>query len=347
MAMFGQLPDDFFKYKKSKTKLDGSFPGVPFNKFRHHLTPPLSSGSGKPAGYHHDLYLHGSPRDYRPNINAPSVDWNEYEAYQPLDMLHPQPSSEMRFHSLNPSIMPPNLISIPKDDMTLHEQFIQSMGVKTPVEAVTSDSLSVRVPNDFDDLPDIKDLANAFMQLSKVFPQDHPDILNLKNAMHQLSDASTIPLMKRAIVEIKNGDAFDPQFEAEKIYDQQMQFFEKSIKLAIPNQNENFSVLMPDIINTAGLPLEEIIEQEESIENPQMQFAGDSMTDNQDMAFGQIEQAIDQVIEHSLPQEPDQFYMQPDPFMEPEYMFDPQYMPNYMMPGQMPLGPMGMMQGPM
>jgi len=93
-------------------------------------------------------------------------------------------------------------------------------------------------------------------------------------------------------------------------------------------------------------------------ENP----AGMGMTDVMPQADGydmgmvheEINQAINQVSGQTMPQGPmpeqpanhDFDPLEEDPWGMQRYMFDPQYMPNYMMPGPMPFGPMGPVQGP-
>lgn len=342
MTIPGQLESEFFKYRKSKTRsVDGSVPGVPYNRFKSHLTPPLSSGNGRPAGYHHDLYMHGNPREYRPNINAPSVDWNDYETYEPMDPHFSRGNTERQSRGFNPGSMQHIFNSMPADDLTLTEQFLQAMGMRNSVEGIVSDGSVRGMDNknledsvDSGGIPDFKDLAAALMQLSKVFPQDHPDIVNLKNAMHQLSDDGQLSITEKNLPETKDENSFNPLLEAEKIFDQQMQILGKSFELPAM---ENFEIQLFQMseIDTPKQGLEEIVNQEDFLDNPQMQFAEpdmmqqevsgmDIMPENQDIALSQIEQAIDQLKEQPLPQEPDPFSMQEDPYLIAQQMFDQQ-----------------------
>jgi hypothetical protein len=107
--------------------------------------------------------------------------------------------------------------------------------------------------------------------------------------------------------------------------------------------------------------LEQIIENEATFEPPQQFIAEDMMPVAdmpgpqapepmvQDFNYGtatvidEINQAIDQLKEDDMQQNP--FQQLYDPLMAQQYMFDPmmQYMQDYMMPGPMPFGPMGPM----
>ncbi len=320
-----QHRNDFFKYRKSIGNTpNGSVSGISYNRFRSNPTSPLSSGNGKPAGYHHDLYMHGNPREYRPNINAPSVDWNEYEIYEPMNMPHFSHSDTGRqLHSPDFSNARPVFNSMPADDLTLTEQFLQAMGRRNSVEDVPvcgMDNRDIESSVDSGNIPDFKDLSAALTQLSKVFPQDHPDIVNLKNAMHQLSEDNELPIIEENLSEIKDESSFDSFMESEKIFNQQMQVLEKSFEFPVAEPSGIQALQMPDELEDRELTIEEIVAQED---NSPVQFAEpgmmqqEVMPENQDI--NQIEQAIDQ-----LKEEPDSFSMQEDPYLVAQQMFDQQ-----------------------
>jgi hypothetical protein len=184
MAIFGRS-------RKGKG-FDGSVPGISYNKFRSSLTPPL--GSANVIGYHHDLYMHGNPREYRPNINAPSIDWNDYETYEPLNANHSlHKGTEVQFHARE--INPGNFdLAIPQDELTITERLLQAMG-KRNAEKCISNTVSEMGNNNSvgfvnsDDTPNVVNLVSAITQLSKVFPQDHPDIINLRKAFSEMINA--------------------------------------------------------------------------------------------------------------------------------------------------------------
>jgi hypothetical protein len=117
------MRDELFRYRKrKKVSLDGSIAGAPYNSFRrsrrHVSGMPHRSGS---PGYHHGSYTPGNPRGYRPSLNAPSVDWDEYDSYKPAEMHHVPAKNNTRtphsFGSDNQQV--PGLMPVPQDDLTL------------------------------------------------------------------------------------------------------------------------------------------------------------------------------------------------------------------------------------
>jgi len=318
--MPGQLGNEFFKHRKSKTKpLDGSVPGVPYNRFRSHLTPPLGSGNERPAAYHHDLYMNGSPREYRPNINAPSVDWSDYEIYEPIEKSHVSKDFSLGF---NANRSASTLGIIPENE--------QNAGADIHVLNTVAEEIARR----------FLDLADALNSLQQTLPKEHPDVMNVRNALSEIiNDPESMSKL-----ETLAGNDTPSKLGSGNPYEINM--FEQ-----IPDGME-----LPEILVIKDFEPEmfsdESVQQtlDDIVANETMQMPAPDFTDNMmaamqqpyEMIADEINQAIDQVIEQSMPQEPEPF-MQPDPFMAPQYMFDPQYMPNYMMPGQMPFGPMGPM----
>jgi len=381
MAIFGTLRNEFFRHRKSKgTSIDGSVPGVPYNRFRRTTTSPSGSGhrAGQ-AGHHHDLYMHGMPEEYRPNINAPSVDWDDYETYEPIDIQHASHRSTERFpHSSDIGNAQQDFDLMPKDDLTLTEQLIHAMGMRDEVEGIPFDqqprvnirgqdiNMPVKANEDLDidelilhqaeatiddenldHYPDIGEIADALSQLSKVFPPEHEDLVNLRSAMRELLGFPELcPEIKDSaddsgLSQFGTGALFehDPFEEARQIFEQQMQ-------VLMPGEADT----NPDF--TGEQHLEEFVEHElqdnllpedampgmienESIDGTVM------MPENEGMALNEINQAIDQLKEDSMLQNP--FQQLYDPLIAQQYMVDPQYMPDYMIPGPMPFGPMGPM----
>lgn len=78
------------------------------------------------------------PRDYHPSLNAPAVQADEYDPYEPLGVHHiPRPNNPRLPHGLNNSDQEmPIPISLPEDDSTQTEQFLTSMGKMDEIEQV-------------------------------------------------------------------------------------------------------------------------------------------------------------------------------------------------------------------
>ena len=79
---------------QKQDRLTGLYRGFLITDFKRLTPPDLSLNSG--SGYQHDLYMHGSPREYRPDINAPSVDWDDYQTYTTSEMPHIHTPNNLR-----------------------------------------------------------------------------------------------------------------------------------------------------------------------------------------------------------------------------------------------------------
>jgi hypothetical protein len=135
------MRDELFRYRKRKNiSLDGSLPGIPQNNFtasrRHVSGMPHRSGS---PGYHHSQYIPDSPREYRPSLNAPSIDWDEYNTNEQAGMHHVPARNNIQTYPPLPDIderQIPGLLSVPQDDMTLEERFLLAMGKRNDRETI-------------------------------------------------------------------------------------------------------------------------------------------------------------------------------------------------------------------
>jgi hypothetical protein len=86
MSLFRPVRDELFKYRKRKKKpIDGSVPGIPYARYRKSRRY-VSGLPYVPRGpkNNHNPYNWGIPGGYHPRLNAPSVDWTEYDSYEPL-----------------------------------------------------------------------------------------------------------------------------------------------------------------------------------------------------------------------------------------------------------------------
>ena len=199
------LNAELSKYRKrKKLSLDGSLAGVPYNHFR----ASRRYVSGMPylpaqPGYHHDIYMSGTPQAYHPSLNAPAVRETEYEPYEPM-MGQPHVSRP----SFQPHHMPPQTghgqeispgeMSVPNDDMTLIEQMRMAQGESPPPrENIEPPFLNGAVPglgdpavddDSVDTFPSLSEVAEALDHLSRVLPPDHQDLINLRMAAQEWLD---------------------------------------------------------------------------------------------------------------------------------------------------------------
>lgn len=212
MSMLRPMRDDLFKYRKrKKVSLDGSVPGVSYDRLkrsrRYVSGTPYSSG----RSYNHpDLYLPDNPRGYRPDFNAPAAQSEDYEANNDWDshrISHPTdprlfcPSHELPVEQESISYENAKTASdfFLKAMETMYQQFeegqkipsladiwqkhCESYGdvisdIEKSVEAaeLTPEAIAGR----------LRDITDALNRLQCVLPEDHPDIVNLRQAQIQL-----------------------------------------------------------------------------------------------------------------------------------------------------------------
>lgn len=199
------LNAELFKYRKRKQiSLGGSVPGVPyagFGRSRRHVSG-MPYTPGRP-GYHHDLYMSGTPQAYHPSLNAPAVQETEYDPYEPMGRRHVSRSSfQPRHLPRHNSQHMPNGMSVPDDDLALIEQLRMAKGEESlpPRENLEAPFLNGSAPspissandiesilngNSVDTFPSFSEVADALEQLSKVLPPDHQDLINLRMAAQE------------------------------------------------------------------------------------------------------------------------------------------------------------------
>ena len=326
MSMFRPMRDELFKYRKRKRSTNGSVPGVPYTdyrKSRHYVSglPFVPRG----PGFHHDLYNWGNPSKYHPNWNAPSVDWTEYDPYEPLDFghvpMHDNPRSPRGFKNSN--------LEIPKfptstDDLTLTEQFLMAMGKRSgsqeePIELsplsetdmdISINESDISADNVRHGLPKLEDLTDALVQLQQVLPDDHPDIIRLSTAIQALNYHQSMPQDPTD----DNAYTVDPFKEAGQLFEQQMEFLEQSFEEPLSGPAEISAPEMSD--QQAGEPealfsghnldvsfseqgnLEQVMEQENSfgamsLDFMQAEMMPDESLPNEDFVE---EQTLDDII---------------------------------------------------
>jgi len=195
--------------------------------------------------YFRDLYNSRPPREYRPNLNAPAVQSDEYV-----------PDTDWKSHHV------PHL-----DDPLLFRPFPDSDPVERPITYEQSKAMSEFFLKDMEDryqptqdtdeislvdniqglnnLPDLDDLTEALAHLREVFAEDDPDIVSLSTAIRilraipDLGGHATDMMhgeINQAIDRVTDGQTtqetepdpfqmqYDPYTIAQHIFDEQMQY---------------------------------------------------------------------------------------------------------------------------
>jgi hypothetical protein len=182
-----------------------------------------------------------------PILNAPAVDWTEYDSYDPLDGGHIPTHHPRLPHELdNSSHAMPIPLSLPGDDLTQTGQFLMAMGRRDEIELappegprfnINEQNLSTPIPlesqlpvedRSIDELPSLEVLKDAFLTLVDALPEDYPDLVNVRRAMRKVRDRH-IALSEMNEAETQSDPLqFDPYEEAEQFFNQQMELLEKS-----------------------------------------------------------------------------------------------------------------------
>ena len=189
-----ELTTELFKYRRRR----GSLPHSPSSAG----SQDSLGSSGQYGGsmfpmpsqpeYHHDLYMRAVPRAYQPSLHAPAVQATEYEPYDaetffPGPQIHPHrdPKSEIREI--------PGGIVVPSDDLTMIDRLLRAMAGSDVglggAEHRTAEDVGLGPPGEQTGHPSMRDLVDAFLQLSQVFPPDHRDLTNLRAAIRERLDA--------------------------------------------------------------------------------------------------------------------------------------------------------------
>ena len=339
MAIPGALRYDLTKYRKrSKLTLDRLGVGVPYATYRR----SRRYVSGMPfkvssQSFHHDLYMPNNPHEYRPNLNAPAAqsndyypnkDWESHQISRPTDqrLLRPFPELPVVEEILNYEESRTASEFFLKVMETKYQSFNDSMEIPTlsDIWKEYTDVSDIAMPAETELTPEdvihkFNDITDALGHLQEVLPPEHPDILNLRAAMHDILDNPET---------MSKLESFAPDTGPSR-------FGGKN-----PYEND-------DVILESGEPafiesdLEQIVENEQTDYNSSLGIAENSMMAEdpfqqegglqEDSAPYEINQAIDEVQQ-------DPWQVQYDPFnqmMQPQYMTDPFGMPGMMgpMPG--------------
>lgn len=265
MSMLRPMRNDLFKYRKRKSRsIDGSVAGAPYARYSRSRRPVsgLPHGSRRP-GYHHDLYMWGSPREYRPSLNAPAVQSQEYLTNENWD-------SHMVRHSADPRLSRP-LPELPvaeeetsySEFKTASEFFLRVMeiqykpleeGQKIPTSVdiwgelfgpfeedilnaeIKAKAIPESTPEDV--VREFIDIAGALDHLQTVFPPEHPDITSLKTALDDiLDDPEARSKLESIAGDLESSNlgtddpyANDPFEAAEQCPDEQMEVINKAFE---------------------------------------------------------------------------------------------------------------------
>jgi hypothetical protein len=292
MAIPRSLGNDLFRYRRRKKRsLDGSVPGLAqsrFHKSRRYIS--VTPYVPRRGGYHHDIYNWGIPRDYHPSLNAPAIDWTEYDEYTPVDIRHiSRPDNPKLPHELDdaaPAMPIPT--SLPEDDLAHEEEFLMAMGQRDEIEqgALEESRFNINEPDgiepfpvelqlpveerSIEDLPSLDVLKDAFLQLSETLPEDHPDLVNVRTAMHKVlnhqislsetNDADTSDPYNMDAGVMVDPIEHDPFQEAEQFFNKQMELFEKSFD---ESPMESFGIHSP--VQFEGESIESAIMSDEPL----------------------------------------------------------------------------------
>ena len=268
VSMLRPLRDELFKYRKRKKRsINGSMPGVPYSSYRRSRRY-VSGLSYVPRGpnHHHNLYNWGVPRKYRPNLNAPAVQSEEYwpnenweshmiphstepKLFRPFPELPPaeenityeksKAKSDFFFKVMEAMYRPfeegqeiPSLSDIWREHFRGDEPDMADL--YTPNAEMGIETAAELTPED--KVRKFVNVISALGHLQTVFPEDHPDIVNLRGAFRDLwDDPETMSKLESIAGEVGpsklgTGDpyAIDQFEEAEQLFDQQMQSVESA-----------------------------------------------------------------------------------------------------------------------
>jgi len=326
MSMFRPMRDELFKYRKRKRRsIYGATSGVPYASYRKSRRYVSGLPYGPLGPTHHDLYNWSIPREYHPNMNAPSVDWTEYDPYEPLGFgQFPTPDNPRlpRGFKINQKIpkLPPS-----SDDLPLVEQFLIAMGKRNEIEQGSLDEPRFNIHENtpeaqdldsipkpaalrsIDELPDLEDLKEAFGCLSRVLPYDHPDLVNVRTAMRrfrdhkialsEMNEADTVDVYPTGADIESDPLQLDPFQEAEQIFNKQMEFFERSfddqaigpVEIQTADSIEG-EVVESDVMPDETMPEESFMEEQtlEQIVQEDPFIAPTPVSAGQDMMPGEM-----------------------------------------------------------
>jgi len=370
MAMFGQLRNEFFKYRKRKSRsLDGSVSGVSYNRFRRSSRPVVGWQPSHGPIDQQELYNCRQSHSYHPWLNSPNIDWSEYEPYEGDEDYRVRQTSDSKM--FRPFVeLPEQVSNVPTYESVLpinqfllkHMQEIYDLQRDVLADLADDESRELQIEDTLcdllpipadevpvEELPDSLTLREVLHDLQSCLPEDHSDIVNLRTALRRVGEFEMHhvpePVTSGPIEDLTAAYEHDPVQEAEQIFNQQMQEFDKAFELPevmdmddhSPDihgyQQAEFDMMLEQTVPDASLmdqgSLEQIAEQAETEMMP------DAIPGDMDMIHEEVDQAIDQLSEQLTPDY--------DPLMEEtwemqQYLFDPQYMPHYMMPGPIPFG---------
>ena len=341
MSHLRPLRDELFKYRKRKKRsIDGTTPGVPYQRYRRFTTIQPGNRPSRSGHRQQEDYLGDIPIRYRPNMFSSAVNWSDYQPDHD-DFTHslrtPQPH-----HPLDSSL-PENPMPVASlDELSITEQFLMKMGVRprpqeesipvefeeirhlldgvrVPLHSLGSNVESgsrqaipltdgiqgrIHVPENEQNhlLPDLEHITEALDILQDRLPEDHPDIMNLKQAHKQLA--------WKQIEEIKQ----DPFFLEH--YENPDDDWQSNLGSGNPYENDDLTEHQlietdEEYIHLASIQDRELVEEtellpdyEESVvQDFQQQFFADETTD-QPMAEETLvpEPMLEEVVEHGFEQ---------------------------------------------
>ena len=376
MSMLRPMREELFKYRKrKKVSLDGSVSGVPYTHFRrsrrHVSGMPHIPGH---SGYSHGSYMSGSPREYRPSLNAPSAQSEDYLMDENWDWHNTSHPTDSKLFRPFPELPAAEDVLTHEKYKSASEFFLKVMEVMyQPFEEgqeipTLADIWQKHCSIEPQDMPDAEptietmqeltpddvahkfiDLLDAHSHLQKVFSQDHADVRNLRDAISNLiNDPEAMSKLESLAGEISpsnlgTGNPYEVDFleDTEQIFEQPEMEFEEAVPNVSFSEEQTLEEIIqhgdPFDVSIPGFTEEDIMPNETASDVDMLTIMPELPGYNVFMVEDEINQAIDQAIEPPMPceTEPDPFDPLYDPFRVPEYMMmDPQM--QYMMQYMMP-----------
>ena len=371
--MLHPMREELFKYRKrKKVSLDGSVPGVPYTHFRRsrrHVSG-MPHIPGRP-GYSNGLYMSGSPREYRPSLNAPSAQSEDYLMDENWDWHNTSNPTDSKLFRPFPELPAAEEVLTHEKSKSASEFFLKVMEVMyQPFEEgqeipTLADIWQKHCSVETEGMPDTEtaietmqeltpddvahkfmDLLDAHSHLQKVFSQEHADVRNLRAAISNIiNDPDAMSKLESLTGDITpsklgTGNPYELDFleDTEQIFEQPIHMAEE--QLGLPEMV--FEEAMSDASFSEEQTLEEIVQHGDPFEVSVPGFMEDDIMPNEIASGMEMPTIMPEMpgydvfmVEDEINQAIDQAIEPPMPYESEPDPFDPQYdpfrVPEYMM----------------
>ena len=319
MSHLRSLRDELFKYRKRKNRsIDGSAPGMPYERYRRFTTSQLSSRLSGPRGHRHEDYLGVIPTQYRPNMFSPAVDWDEYQ--QDHDEFSPVLKTPQAHRFLD-EVLPENPRPVASsDEMSLTEQWLMNMGARPrPQEGP--------IPVDFEEIRHLLQGVHVPLhEIDKSVEIDSGDTISLdavSTSLHAMRNHEVID--SELAIPLEDGLLNTSEDEEDHMFPDLGQVTELLWSL-----EDRLPVNHPDIMNLKREILkqgrQELLQMQQ---DPEFLDVYNSIDDDRQSNLGSgdpyiNDDQIEPVIEEPVPEYADSVIMQDD-YMVQERQFLPHY----------------------